>query len=251
MVINNPYDFAKVIDQAYKELAAGLDIWWRGHSKSTWKLIPSVYRENRGSNYEQAITFRFRLKAPARYPNCPTTNTDWLFLMQHYRLLTRLLDWSESPLVALFFAVSEYPSEPAALWALNPFRLNEHQIGQPATMEVNDEVVRLLSNPPFGENSTTDADTQKIVAVQPPHRDIRMVLQQSTSTIHGTRTPLEELGNKEKFLLKIEIPSSVKRPLKHILDRLGIRKYDLFPDLEHLAEEVTSRTYVRMLPSEQ
>ena len=49
-------------------------------------------------------------------------NVDWLALMQHYGAPTRLLDFTESAFVSLFFAVENNPTTDYAVWAV---RLNE------------------------------------------------------------------------------------------------------------------------------
>jgi hypothetical protein len=67
----------------------------------------------------------FRFRASENRATCRST-FDWLCLMQHYELPTRLLDWTESPLVGLFFAVKDekYESLDGRLFMLNAKRLN-------------------------------------------------------------------------------------------------------------------------------
>lgn len=240
MVINDPVRLLGVL----KEAETDWPCWWRGQADSTWELLPHTYRGNRSPMSEMGAVHYFRSKAPARYANCPTNNIDWLFLMQHHGLPTRLLDWSASPLVALFFAVcqSGYDSTSGALWVLNGVELNRSQLqtGTPGIITApgdHHEAMRIAKGAFAG---TQDDKIAQILAIHPPHIDIRMLVQQSLSTIHSTKIPLEKLEKNQLFLRKIEIPSDQKEPLRSMLQLLGINESSLFPDLDHLAKDLAA-----------
>ena len=243
--LDDPHDFAKLVEKLIQELGPQElrrgEIWWRGQSKSGWELLPSVYRENRNQVYEKNITAGFISKAPARYAkDCPSLAdaASWLILMQHYGLPTRLLDWTESPLVALFFAVLEHDCVPGALWVLYPYKLNEDSIDSIGREEIlNPQIDRIQPIFKASYASMTE-NTNKTVAVMAPHTDLRVLVQQSAFTVHGSRTALNKLQNKDEFLLKIEIPAEQKPGFRTYLRDLGINISSLFPDLEHLARSL-------------
>ena len=63
---------------------------------------------------------RFKQNALSFLDRPPSNEWEWLLLMQHHSLPTRLLNWTENPLVALYFVVKESLRRRAASGALIP-----------------------------------------------------------------------------------------------------------------------------------
>lgn len=80
---------------------------FRGQNSHNWKLgihhPPAVTESDLQDGFTQ---FRKRCMEFPK-PDYIDEGQDWrwLFFAQHYRLWTRLLDWTTNPLVALYFAV--------------------------------------------------------------------------------------------------------------------------------------------------
>lgn len=221
-------------------------IWWRGLSNSDWKLIPSLFHMNKECD-ERHMLLGFRKQATIRHDMVPSLDnfSDWMFLMQHYGLPTRLLDWTRSPLIALHFALSDdkQSGDDASVWCLNPAMLNFHNYAKKerslATAQ-HPEVVALIIE---AFTTTSKHDQNKSLAISTVHTDLRQMIQMSECTIHGSRTPLEDYASADEYLVKIFIPSECKQHLKERLFLFGISEYNLFPDLEHLAKEMRFATF--------
>ncbi len=102
-------------------------VWYRGQSDVKWDLKPSFSRLKKPPS-EMSLIKRFKQNADLLLNKQIKENIDWLFLMQHYGVPTRLLDWSESPLVAIYFAVisKKNMNKDGALWLLLPNELNKN-----------------------------------------------------------------------------------------------------------------------------
>ena len=99
---------------------------FRGHRNHSWKLETSLERISRRCKvdqieYEKNIFYEFRRHAHAYIPRVPKEDDtlEWLALMQHYGAPTRLLDFTYSFWIALFFAFEEADRDCAVI-ALNP-----------------------------------------------------------------------------------------------------------------------------------
>lgn len=227
--------------QIIGEIKATTKIWWyRGQGNSTWQLVPSIARVGTGDTTDREIALikRFRQNAVAILNQAPTEEFEWLFLMQHHRLPTRLLDWSESPLVALYFAIerTEDATE-CALWCLDPIQLNkianiEPPMGDLPAFASEDVLQSYLPSKVAAERHTK----LKPVACIGPRNSPRMYAQQGVFTItHREATPLDTHAD-GNHLVKIIIPAVNRAQVRDELKHLGVNRLSLFPDLDSVAQ---------------
>lgn len=239
LVINSVADLIAF----YGSLGTGYSIrWFRGQGNFEWSLKPSVTRAGRGDetvDLEIAYVKKFKQNAVAISQEIPSHEYQWMFLMQHYRLPTRLLDWSESPLVGLYFAVenTKEDSSDAALWCLDPRALNQHANIEPKLSGdipsfSDDEILEnYLPSKVAAERNTK----LKPAACIGPRNSRRMYAQQGVFTItHMSPTPIEEVGDRN-HIKKLRIPAASKETIRKELKFLGITKLSLFPELENVA----------------
>lgn len=253
------------IDHAVKIGTTLSESWFRGHDRVFDELTPrmfrppyseDVYQEFR-PDLEVEFIEDFKRHAPtlAAGQTLPSDKDylGWLYVMRHYGSPTRLLDWTESALIALWFAVSAHQDEDGELWALYPKRLNELASGRFGIPIIgSDPALGFLAAEPYWDgppNSLADkfgleAPVIRPVAFQPKQSFIRMVVQSSTFTIHPKPTAghtIPEILRGEKDLVRWIIRAEKKRSLQDDLIALGITHVTLFPDFEGLSKTLIER----------
>jgi len=240
--------------------------WYRGQADAAWQLLPEVARPEvlRGlerREFEDHVARSFRRQAEARLPENQRARrwSDWLALMQHHGLPTRLLDWTTSILIASFFAVHdpERLGVDGVIWALDPLHLNGVELGQRQLVTADDRIGSLACMLPFRHVHAPELDTEErelasrlenaVIAMEPREAFARMLLQQSRFTVHGRSAPLEETPEAGRFLCRFVVPARSKVHFAQTLALLGVRLSTVFPDLDHLAEELCDLSELRLV----
>ena len=222
--------------------------WFRGHGDERWELMPKLYRNHppkRGIRIvEDELRQEFTMRAPSLTSELPKNSWEWYFLMQHHGAPTRLLDWTESALIALYFAVREKRDKSdAAVWVLEPWLLNGAVLGveeviPPGLGEglFKADVDRYKDWLPNRYEISGDLRKELPVAIYPTHFSRRISSQRSCFTIHGSRPdgfdrlPDEALAG----LAKIIIPVATVGQVEDDLAVAGIDELTIFPDLDGL-----------------
>jgi hypothetical protein len=210
-------------------------VWFRGHADAAWQLMPGFMRSTAQTS-ETTLLNRFRQSAAMLADRRPLSSFDWTFLMQHYGVPTRLLDWSESPLISMYFAVEDWKKRPeidAALWCLWPTSLNRHanivdKIEGQYIPSFEDEELQSYSTDSLRQNARLELFPVATIATR---NNARIQAQMGTFTIHHNKNiAIEDIGNKE-HVAKYVIPHGAKETLAAELKLLGMTRFSLFPEL--------------------
>ncbi len=228
---------------------------FRGCGKSSYQLLPAIYRHpsrktlDDFGQLESSLLTRFTQRSPPFHDRVPDRRWEKLFFMQHYGVPTRLLDWSENPLIALYFAVmGAHPNRrgkftnDAAVWVLDPVRWNQHALkGQSfkdGALTTDDPVLAA-----YEELHKHKDMPNGPLALYGAHNSQRIVAQRGVFVVFGkSPTPMEKLSVSEKYpkgaLSKIKMKAANIQRLRNELLGYGVTESVVRPDLDGLAMEI-------------
>lgn len=187
---------------------------FRGVSDVRYLLLPSIGRRSDDWKYsnglEQRIFQRFKREA---LPYCPPhlqvfDDWNWLALAQHHGVPTRLLDWSESPYVALYFACSGATDTEAGVY--------------------------VVERPPQNNPAGGPFDVTAECFFYPRHVAARITAQSGLFTIQ----PEPDEVYPGRIRKQIVIDGAAKRDVARKLDAIGVHHASMFPDMDGLGRRL-------------
>lgn len=279
--VNSVAEFLETYKKFQSLFGSGLYLF-RGVKNKAWEHIPVIFREFSccqqsriisgisisGRIYEdneREILSHFFKEAYSYHPNIPIENhAEWLQIAQHYGVPTRLLDFTENPLVALFFCchdMDEYEGYVSLIHFEN-FRewscLNKEFV----SMSPQDIMDGIINDQIFGQ-FLKDPEHQEVkikdtpIIISPTYIDHRMSAQSSKFMLWGSNTNSLEKMLKEgnymsfpsdgvrigqshdlRFFRKIYIDQKAKINIMKELELMNINEKTIFPGLDGIGKYI-------------
>ncbi len=230
---------------------------FRGQGSSSWDLKPSLERiatDRFGrplshQAYLEWRVFRHFVRHLHRFTGRVPRADDfmeWYALMQHHGAPTRLLDWTYSFHIALFFAIEQAnPGDTCAVWAIDQQwmfdRLRRSKV--PAVREALRIDPKLKS--PAAVTVLLEEEPTLVVPLVPYYVNERLAVQQGVFLVpmnpgKSFMSNLRSLGTPTVLrtrVIKIEIPITLDNQwyLLAWLNRLNVNRLSLFPGIDGFA----------------
>lgn len=245
-------EFMAVIEEFQEAHEAS---WYRGVGDTSHGLSPSIFRHPKKKKIEKIQEVEVELSTVFEQRSPPFVSQsfdgEWeqMFFMQHYGIPTRLLDWTESPFIALYFALSSCertaagkPKSDAAFWMLDPAEWNRGALRDISydggILNPNREQIKSYSP------KVDLAERKNLpVMIYGTHNSPRIVAQRGMFALFGKSVEPMEVNYEnndfgEGVLQKVIIPKECRDDLASSLFRKGVSDSTIYPDLHGLSLEL-------------
>ncbi|CAI3800663.1 FRG domain-containing protein [Rheinheimera sp. MM224] len=249
--------------------------FFRGHSDETWPLKPSIYRDQKWISNEHRIVREMLMRCPQDFAGMPSS-FEKLVKMQHYDLPTRLLDVTENPLIALYFAclggsadgeilcfkipkkeIKYYDSDTVSLianlsWLDKNFEIEDQYSSSPTSFHNprNPHAGKLLQTirqeKPSFLQQINPKDLKQVLCVKPKMDNPRVIRQDGSFFLFGMKklkNELADIPSEWQFYPNgqpLIVRNSKKSDLLNQLSTFGISGAKLFPETDKVAQYLKS-----------
>ena len=226
--------FLEAVAQARTDLGDPEVLWYRGHPDVDFYLLASLLRYENGLAKERYLFESFK-KFSDRIVRRTDSEWETLFNMQHYGVPTRLLDWSETFGVALFFAATynqaRHLGKDAAIYLLDPKGLNQLS-GKNKVFRVPEEESEFKYTSIYWDHRPFSPAAP--MAMEPIFLNDRMRAQRGMFTVHHDKIdPLETAF--PAVIKKVILPTDAVPSAIEFLKLSNLNIFSVFPDLEGLS----------------
>ena len=218
------------------------NVWFRGHSNigengehCNYTLDSTLFRRSKNLKDVQRLERNYIYEFMTKGYGLHQTQNEWnlLYLMQHHGAPTRLLDWTTSLTIALYFATLNWNPEEnkPSVWLLNPTKLNTTLGGEDSLILPHGEFEKYVSE----ENLSSHA-------IAPIYNTPRLVAQQGQFTLQGNFDGdlKKELDSKDPnhsdVLWELEITKDLYNDINLYLHMNGVNVFSIYPDLDGLSK---------------
>lgn len=230
-IVKSVSEYIKTIET--RTIETGRIYLFRGQCDN-FRLLPGIARPKYKFSFtkletERRILDEFKAHSLPHLKIIPKTDLEYLVVAQHYGLPTRLLDWTENALAALFFAVSRKIE--------NDMRPEVRVCSFPNTSDI---IIR--------DYEMTIFDQHDIKFFKPTSFLDRIISQSGWFSMHpqsghntGSYIQADKVSNSEIRFSRIAIDPEYAGDIYRTLNDCGINKFSIFKDLDSLGSYLTSK----------
>ena len=225
----------------------------RGQAKN-YCLLPSALRkDNRGNRIYSNSTIKyffdeFKNNSVRYIDNLYSVENEyeWSLYAQHFGVPTKLLDFSYSHLVSLFFAIEnafkfdESEDDYAVVWFLDPLALNTHSCNRKEIINISSADCPQLETKDYpiavcGKKNNNRIDSQNGLFVY----------------FQNDSEALENLKYSDEILKKVIIPYRYARKILSTLYFTGIRLINIYPELSSISKDILLKYEIQRYLTEE
>ena len=267
-LVESVSDFLDILDLYSKEDT----LYFRGHSKTTYDLKPSILRTDKMKENENLIYQELLISCPDDFRGFER-HIDFLVKMQHYGLPTRLLDITRNPLVSLYFACCNNKNDFGEIFIFSPSKKqikyeNSDTVAMMATLPlfsyqeqtelmdylytnkgdkhiVERFIHEVQTEKPGFEDKIKWSDLESCFVILTKKDNNRIIKQDGAFIICGVNNNPEQIIHEQLRLnfknKNVIVFVSEKSKILKELDLLSINKSTLFPEIDSVSDYIKSK----------